>query len=145
MLQEYVTYLQIINTVCFRAIWGMLVVSVSHDGQTEESKADTKLFRQVKVFHFKAIRVLRLTWPLWRPSSLLSPRVIGLHASVAVSDVSTMTERGIEETSNTQTNHSTFTCTSLSCLSLGGPWRYPFAVWNTFGYLRHVFFLFFVF
>lgn len=136
MLQEYVTYLQIINKVCFRAL--IKQSEVCHDGQTEESKADTKLFRRVKVFHFKAIRVLRLTWPLWRPSSLLSPRVIGLHSSVAVSDVSTMTERGVEETSNTQTNHSTFTCTSLSCLSPGGPWCYPFCC------LENFFFFFFL-
>lgn len=47
--------------------------------------------------------------------------VIGLLVSVAESDVSTMTEQGVEETSNRQTNRSTFTCTSTSSLSLGMP------------------------
>lgn len=44
--------------------------------------------------------------------------VIGLLASVAESDVSTMTEQGVEETSNRQTDLSTFRCTSISSLSL---------------------------
>ncbi len=55
------------------------------------------------------------------PASRLSPRRNWFTRERAESDVSIMTEQGVETTSNRQTNRSTFRCTSISPLSLGLP------------------------